>query len=102
MKHTKGPWNLNEWTAAGMPTGEITISGPEGDEHICTMDGNEDNVANGFLIASAPDGYDCLKWTLDLFDNRAEDLYDEEGFPTEELNNLVSSIRAYFAKAEGK
>ena len=36
------------------PTGEVTICGPEGDEHICTMDGNEDNQANGNLIAATP------------------------------------------------
>ena len=42
------------------PTGEVTICGPEGDEHICTMDGNEDYQANGNLIAAAPAMYEAL------------------------------------------
>ena len=61
-KHTPGPWACNVWMVGNnVPTGEITISGPEGDEHICTMDGNEDNLANGNLIAAAPAMYEALK-----------------------------------------
>ena len=40
---TPGPWSLCNWMVGNnTPTGEVTICGPEGDEHICTMDGNED------------------------------------------------------------
>ena len=61
-KHTPGPWACNVWMVGNnVPTGEITISGPEGDEHICTMDGNEDNLANGNLIAAAPAMYEALR-----------------------------------------
>lgn len=61
-QHTPGPWACNVWMVGNnVPTGEITISGPEGDEHICTMDGNEDNLANGNLIAAAPAMYEALK-----------------------------------------
>ena len=55
---TPGPWSLCNWMVGNnTPTGEVTICGPEGDEHICTMDGNEDNQANGNLIAAAPEMY---------------------------------------------
>ena len=61
-KHTPGPWSLCKWMVGNnTPTGEVTICGPEGDEHICTMDGSEDNQANGNLIAAAPAMYEALQ-----------------------------------------
>ena len=58
---TPGPWGLCNWMVGNnTPTGEVTICGPEGDEHICTMDGNEDNQANAHLIAAAPAMYEAL------------------------------------------
>ena len=58
---TPGPWSLCNWMVGNnTPTGEVTICGPEGDEHICTMDGNENNQANATLIAAAPAMYEAL------------------------------------------
>ena len=63
---TPGPWSLCNWMVGNnTPTGEVTICGPEGDEHICTMDGNEDNQANGNLIAAAPAMYEALVAAMD-------------------------------------
>ena len=72
---TPGPWSLCNWMVGNnTPTGEVTICGPEGDEHICTMDGNEDNQANGNLIAAAPAMYEALQALLALIGD--EDLPD--------------------------
>lgn len=30
-----------------------------------------------------------LRWFVEFVDKRPEDMYDEEGFPTEELNELM-------------
>lgn len=61
-QHTPGPWSVCHWMVGNnTPTGEITICGPEGDEHICTMDGNEDNQSNAALIAAAPDMLEALQ-----------------------------------------
>ena len=65
---TLGPWSLCNWMVGNnTPTGEVTICGPEGDEHICTMDGNEDNQANGNLIAAAPAMYAIIKDMREAF-----------------------------------
>ena len=65
---TPGPWSLCNWMVGNnTPTGEVTICGPEGDEHICTMDGNEDNQANGNLIAAAPAMYAIIKDMREAF-----------------------------------
>jgi hypothetical protein len=72
-----------------VPTGEITISGPKGDEHICTMDGNEDNLANGNLIAAAPAMYEALGHVWEVL-GKSMDLY---------TSALVENA---LAQAEGK
>ena len=65
---TPGPWSLCNWMVGNnTPTGEVTICGPEGDEHICSMDGSENNQANGNLIAAAPAMYEALKEWCDYY-----------------------------------
>ena len=96
-KHTPGPWACNVWMVGNnVPTGEITISGPEGDEHICTMDGNEDNLANGNLIAAAPAMYEALLQTRKVI----EAIDDYQVF--EDLQNVLIAINKTLTQAEGK
>ena len=89
---TPGPWSLCNWMVGNnTPTGEVTICGPEGDEHICTMDGNEDNQANGNLIAAAPAMYEALQATLAYF------LRSRQSHAPE-----VRAIQTALAQAEGR
>ena len=69
----------------------------EGDEHICTMDGNEDNQANGNLIAAAPAMYEALQALLALIGD--EDLPDNG-----ELSgaSICDFARSALAQAEGR
>ena len=95
---TPGPWSLCNWMVGNnTPTGEVTICGPEGDEHICTMDGNEDNQANGNLIAAAPAMYEALQALLALIGD--EDLPDNG-----ELSgaSICDFARSALAQAEGR
>jgi len=93
---TPGPWSLCNWMVGNnTPTGEVTICGPEGDEHICTMDGNEDNQANGNLIAAAPAMYADLCAVRDyLFE-----LYDEGNAKAGEY---AASLGITIEQAEGQ
>ena len=89
---TPGPWSLCNWMVGNnTPTGEVTICGPEGDEHICTMDGNENNQANGNLIAAAPAMYEALQATLAYF-LRSKQTHAPE----------VQIIRQAITQAEGR
>ena len=89
---TPGLWSLCNWMVGNnTPTGEVTICGPEGDEHICTMDGNEDNQANGNLIAAAPAMYEALQATLAYF------LRSRQSHAPE-----VRAIQTALAQAEGR
>jgi hypothetical protein len=36
---------------------------------------------------------DAITHIVELLDDRPEDMYDEEGTPTEELNRAVASLR---------
>ena len=111
---TPGPWSLCNWMVGNnTPTGEVTICGPEGDEHICTMDGNEDNQANGNLIAAAPEMYEALKQALIIVESAYLDDYakrkqhctdDEAGMSSDEQASFeaLQLVKAAIAKAEGR
>ena len=93
---TPGPWSLCNWMVGNnTPTGEVTICGPEGDEHICTMDGNEDNQANGNLIAAAPVMYADLRIIRDYLYK----LYDDGNM---QAGEYAASLDTTLAQAEGK
>ena len=93
---TPGPWSLCNWMVGNnTPTGEVTICGPEGDEHICTMDGNEDNQANGNLIAAAPEMYEALQAAYKLIREWTPCGEDNQG----EVEGLIETA---LAQAEGR
>ena len=98
---TPGPWSLCNWMVGNnTPTGEVTICGPEGDEHICTMDGNENNQANGNLIAAAPAMYEELGKCVSLIRALQERLNAHEemcNFDDEEIAGAIAAL----AQAEG-
>ena len=82
--HTPGPWKV----VSGWNDNEVMITGPNGDERICTMDGNENNEANGNLIAAAPAMYETLKELLDS--------------PNAKQNAMWDRARQAVAQAEGR
>jgi hypothetical protein len=41
-----------------------------------------------------------LKQMLELLNDRPDDMYDEEGFPTEELNVLVGRMKQIVSEME--
>ena len=101
---TPGPWSLCNWMVGNnTPTGEVTICGPEGDEHICTMDGNEDNQANGNLIAAAPAMYEALQQLVHVEQLRkqavTENDYVDLVLADSKLQQLVQAV---LAQAEGR
>ncbi len=101
-QHTPGPWACTVWMVGNnVPTGEITISGPEGDEHICTMDGNENNLANGNLIAAAPAMYLALQALLAHEGKREVSGIGTE-HDSEALEAAKQAAQQAIAQAEGK
>ena len=102
---TPGPWSLCNWMVGNnTPTGEVTICGPEGDEHICTMDGNEDNQANGNLIAAAPAMYEALQ----AIEARLQGVFDspalmKQGMLTHDKStDVIRFVQTALAQAEGR
>ena len=104
-KHTPGPWAVCNWMVGNnVPTGETTVCGPNGDEHICTMDGNENNQANAHLIAAAPAMYLELKEGLVLLEASHHDMVDMYGVDSLQAKTVwerIESTRNALAQAKG-
>jgi len=86
MKHTPGPWNNVTYNNESHPT----IIGPNGDECIALIDGNEDNEANARLIAAAPDLYFACRAALLT-------LEDDDNYY--KYKDVVNTLRQAIAKA---
>ncbi len=83
MKHTPGPWRLNEkFTTVSSET-----------EHIASVD----TLANARLIAAAPEMLEALKGMEDMFRRHIE---GREG--PDDAAQLWDAAQAAIAKAEGK
>ena len=101
VQFTPGPWSLCNWMVGNnTPTGEVTICGPEGDEHICTMDGNEDNQANANLIAAAPAMYEALQWARQYL--RMPNFHPDNSYNSEQWARDYNKLTDALAQAEGR
>jgi hypothetical protein len=105
-KHTPGPWDLN-CTHLGVD-GETwpadIVASPAGScDPLCTFPfktttdrSSSENLANGRLIAAAPEMYEALKH-LALFSGDLSDIGDQD-----RLRSLFAMSRRAIAKAEGR
>lgn len=78
MKHTPGPWKVNNVFIENEPNRFIVSQNKWGGNNIadCGLSGDgswDVNEANAHLIAAAPEMLEALKGVLDVFDDRCGD-----------------------------
>jgi len=59
-----------------------------------------EGAANAALISAAPDLLAATQWAADII-QRPEDMWDEEGLPTEEMERFAAFIDYTINKAGG-
>ena len=107
MKHTPGPWTLDEDTYTVLGDGRNVTRVHTVDDFICDGDDAEvaeECAANAALIAAAPDLYEALAVLHTLLD------FDDEvaawvGIVTENpdrINRAFEAARAALRKARGE
>lgn len=89
MNHTPGPWEVVRFSDEPNPV----IIGPNGDERITTVSGNQDDAANARLIAAAPEMLAMLK--------AANDAFYVQG-TRKALQSALDGSRDLIRKAEGR
>ena len=100
MSHTPGPWQFYE-----IPHRDgLGIIGPglEEDEiaHLDDMDRSRaENVANGYLLAAAPDLLAALEAILQTFAWASDDMLRE--YPDTPQPRAILAARAAIARAKG-
>ena len=75
MKHTAGPWRLDNIAANGEQEIGISRSWEIGGSSICTVDSSRDSrrlLADARLIASAPDLLAALQSLIGLIDDKVQ------------------------------
>ena len=89
MNHTPGPWSVS-------CSLRQTVTDANG-ERVATIASRWGEVANGRLIAAAPEMFDALKWLLQF------DPDGDGGMPDyKELRHVCDMARAAIARATGE
>ena len=93
QQHTPGPWSAVQFPDEP----DWVVIGPNGDERIATVGGNQqrDAEANARLIAAAPDLLAALQYGLESADafSKGKDILDGR------MLRFVQKARAAIAKA---
>jgi hypothetical protein len=99
-KATRGPWKFcpsveGDFLGIYPSTGKMENPIAKMPEYVNT----EINVANGRLIASAPDLVEVLEECAEYFDGRADADHDETGFVPNKEMRLLTLIQEALKKA---
>jgi hypothetical protein len=88
-QHTPTPWTVaasNDWDVM-----QNTIWAPGEEKGIAGVFKAENAAHIVKCVNSHEEARALLQWVVDI-SNRAEDIFDEEGFATDEWNNLIGQI----------
>lgn len=108
MKHTPGPWKVND-ESNGFLVAQCGNSSEDGEDYAvfgnghATRDGygEPDAKNDAYLIAAAPDMYWTLRAIIDAFGINPF-MKARRDMSAEELNNLIKHAVEVTLKAEGK
>lgn len=102
--HTSGPWTLAEYEGEPNrlvigPNNELIAdcSAPTHEDYELP----EDYQANAKAIAALPDLLAALEHFDDLFTGRSDEVHDDDGNTSHEMNGLIEQVRAAIVKAKG-
>ena len=94
-KHTPGPWLCSKYYVVRDEAGDTPIAFPRLPD---PKDLGGEEKANLQLCAAAPELLDACVATADILVS-GRDMFDAEGKPTEETNELFEKVKAALAKA---